>query len=264
MFSRLVASSIDLNRERSTWMILCSTVRLYRDYPWLFLLLALAVVAPWDLIKLGITGAGPFGHLRHTSFLERQPLDLLNVSLIDPLVSALHIHAAAVIGKRQRPRITAVARRGVAVLPTVAVAALIAGVAIEIGFFALVIPGLILWVRLSVVAQAAAVESGGARAALRRSWRLTRLDQGHVFGLLLVVGALVVVPSLGALALSNRSGSSPGLLALGITINTIVASFTALTTALLYFDLKARELSSPASTRAQHARHLDQAGETQP
>ena len=151
------------------WAILRSALGLYRDYPWLFLLLAFAVIAPWDLIRLGITGGGPFGHLRHASFLGRQPLDLLTLSLIDPLVSALHIHAVMVIGKGQRPRLAAVARNGLRVLPIVALVALVAGVAIEIGFLALVIPGLILSIRLSVVAQAAAVERGGVRAALRRS-----------------------------------------------------------------------------------------------
>jgi small basic protein len=256
-----VAPSIDLSRERSVWAILRSTLSLYRDYPWLFLLLALAVIAPWDLIKLGITGAGPFGHLNHTSFLGRQSLDLLNVSFIDPLVSALHIHAVVAIGKGQRPRLAAVARSGVRVLPTVGIAALAAGVAIPIGFLALVIPGLILWIRLSVVAQTAAVEQGGVRAALRRSWRLTRFDQGHIFGLLLVVGVLVSGSSLGGYALGSGSGSNAGALALGVAINTIVASFTALTTALLYFDLQARELSPRHPREHQYARDLDPASD---
>jgi hypothetical protein len=255
-----VAPSIDLSRERSVGTILRSTLALYRDYPWLFLLLALAVIAPWDLIKLGITGVGPFGHLRHTSFLERQPVNLLDIAIIDPLVSALHIHAVVAIGKGQRPHLTAVAWNGMRVLPTVGIAALAAGVAIEIGFLALVIPGIVLWVRLSVVAQAAAVEQAGVRAALRRSWRLTRFDQRHVFGLLLVVGVLVSGPSLGALALINGSGSSPGVFALGVVVNTVVASFTALTTALLYFDLQARELHPRRPREHQYARDLDPVG----
>lgn len=258
--SHSAVSSIDLDRERSTWTILRSTAKLYRDYPWLFLLLALAVIAPWDLIKLGITGAGPFGTIRHASFLGRQALDLLNLSLIDPLVSALHIHAVVTIGNGQRPRLTTVAKRGVAVLPTVALAALIAGVAIDIGVLALVIPGLILWVRLCVVAQTAAVEPGSVRAALKRSWRLTRLDQGHILGLLLLVATLVAVPYFGTRAISTGSSSSIGVVALEIAINTITASFTALTTALLYFDLKARELTPGA----QRSRQLDPATEPQP
>jgi hypothetical protein len=237
------APTIDLGRERSTWTILRYTGRLYRDYPWLFLLLAAAVIVPWDLLKLGIAGAAPFGNIHHASFLEREPLDLLNLSVIDPLVSALHIHAVIGIGRGQRPRLTAVAKRGVAALPTVAVAALIAGVAIEIGILALVIPGIVLWVRLCVVAQAAAVEPGGVRAALSRSWRLTRLDQGHILGLLLLVAVLVAVPYFGVRALSTGNDSNIGVLALEIALHTIVASFTALTTALLYFDLKARELA---------------------
>jgi hypothetical protein len=39
-----------------------------------------------------------------------------------------------------------------------------------------------------------------------------------------------------------ESGStSPGAVALGIAVNTIVASFAALVLAILYFDLRARE-----------------------
>jgi hypothetical protein len=253
---------IDLSRERSTGAILHSTVSLYRDYPWLFLLLALAVIAPWDLVKLAITGAGPFGHLPHTSFLARQSLDLLNLSLIDPLVSALHIHAVATIGNGERPHLSTVAKRGLAVLPTVAVVALVAGVGMEIGFFALLIPGFILWVRLSVAAQTAAVEPGGVRTALRRSWHLTRHDQGHILGLLLFVAVLVAGSSLAAFTLSTGTGSSPGAVALGIALNTIIASFTALTTALLYFDLQARETRPRHPHEYQHTRDLDPIGET--
>ena len=121
------------------------------------------------------------------------------------------------------------------------------------------IPGIVLWIRLIVVAQAAAIEQAGVRPALRRSWQLTRPHQGHILGLILVVGALVVGVSLGVFALTTGSGSSPGALALGIAVNTIVTSFTALTTAVLYFDLLARELNT-APRRApehQHLRDLD-------
>jgi hypothetical protein len=242
-------ATIDLSRDRSAAEIVRSTLSLYGDYPWLFLILAVVVMAPWDLAKLAVTGIGPLGHTSHVGFLERESLGLLDLLLISPLISAMHVQAVVVIGDAQRPRLGAVASKGLRVLPVVGVAALIAGVGVEIGFFALVIPGIVLWIRLLVVPQAAAIERNGVRDALRSSWRLTRDHGSHTFGLLLAM----VIPTLGVVlgvrALDVGSSTSAGNVALGIAVNTIIASFTALVTALLYFDLLARQ----EQTRAVHA-----------
>jgi hypothetical protein len=233
-------ASIDLSRDRSAAEIVRCTLGLYGDYPWLFLILALVVMAPWDLAKLAVTGIGPLGHTKHVGFLERESLELLDLLFVGPLISAMHVQAVVAIGDGQRPRLGAVAAKGLRVLPVVGVAALIAGVGVEIGFLALVIPGIVLWIRLSVVPQAAAIERDGVRNALRSSWRLTREHGSHIFGLLLVFGILAVGVVLGATALDAGTSTSAGSVALGIAVNTIIASFTALATALLYFDLRAR------------------------
>ncbi len=226
--------------------ILRSTLRLYGEYPWLFWTLALAVMAPWDLAKLAITGVGPFGHAHHEGFLERESIALLGATLIVALISALHVHAVVVIGEGRRPRLGSVAWSGVRVLPIVGAAAVIADAGTELGFLALAIPGIVLWIRLIVVAQAAAIEQTGVRQALRRSWQLTRGRERHVLGLILVVGVPVGTVGVGAVLLTNGSGTSAGAAALGIVINTLVASFSALTTALLYFDLLARQEETQA------------------
>jgi len=249
------AYSIDLSRERSTWGILRSTLQLYSDYPWLFWTLALAVMAPWDFAKLAITGVGPFGHAHHEGFLERESLQLVGATLIVALISALHVHAIVAIGEGRRPRLGSVAWHGVRVLPIVGAAAVIADAGTELGFFALLIPGIVLWIRLIVVAQAAAIEQAGVRPTLRRSWQLTRGHEWHVFGLILVVVVPVGTVGVGALLLTNGSGTSAGAMALGILINTVFASFSALTTALLYFDLLARE-PNPVPQRAPEYQHL--------
>lgn len=101
---------IDLACRRSAGQIIRSTLRLYGDYPWLFLVLAAAVVAPWELVRLAVTGGGPFGHIHHESFLERQSLTLIDL-LISPLISAMHVHAVAVIGERQHARLGSSGRR---------------------------------------------------------------------------------------------------------------------------------------------------------
>jgi hypothetical protein len=238
--------SVDLGRSRSVGQILRSTLALYTAYPWLFLVLAAAVMAPWDLVKLLITGHGPLGHAHHESFVEAQSLQLFDLVLIGPLIPALHAQAVVVIGDGVRPRLGSVASKGMRALPVVAIAAGLAGIAIEIGFFALLIPGILLWVRFSVVAQAAAIEQQGIRAAWRRSRQLARNHERHIFGLLLAIGLLTVGVVLGAFALTTGGATSPGAVALGIAIDTVLASLTALATALLYFDLLARQTEAPA------------------
>jgi hypothetical protein len=242
--------AIDLDEARSVGDIVRSTLRLYSDYPWLFWTLALAVMAPWDLARLAITGAGPYGHAHHEGFLERESLQLIGATLIVALISALHVHAIVVIGEGRRPRLGNVTWHGVRVLPIAGAAAVIAAVGTDLGFFALLIPGIVLSIRLIVVAQAAAIEQAGVRPALRRSWQLTRGHERHVLALGLGVGVPLGAVSVGALVLTTGNGASAGALAIGIIVNTIFASFTALTTALLYFDLRSRQDETPDRQQA--------------
>jgi hypothetical protein len=242
------APTIDLQRSRSLGEILRSTLKLYGDYPWLFLILAAAVMVPWDLIKLVITGHGPLGRVHNEGFLEEQSLSLVALLLVSPLISAMHVHAVVVIGDRRRPRLSTVAWAGVRVLPMVGVAAGIAGVAISIGFLLLVIPGIVLWIGLAVVAQAAAVERRGVRAAWRRSWELSRDHGSHIFAVLIAIALPFAIVEVGIRrGLDSGTGSSPGALALGMAIDTLVASVTALVGALLYFDLVNRQREAYAA-----------------
>lgn len=77
------ASLIDLDRERSIGEILRATLVLYRAFLLLFLILAAAVIVPYDLGVLALTGHGPFGSA-HDSFVVRQLLTVLGFSLISP------------------------------------------------------------------------------------------------------------------------------------------------------------------------------------
>jgi hypothetical protein len=86
--------------------------------------------------------------------------------------------------------------------------------------------------------------------ALRRSGELTRGNYLHILGLLIVTWVLAggVTLAAGAIPLGSTTGAAS--VALGIVVRTITASFTALTVALLYFDLRARSrgmTAAPAS-----------------
>lgn len=234
--------SVDLTRPLSVGEVLVTTLRLYARYPLLFAALGLIVVAPYELIVLALTDASTIGG--KTTATTTLILTLVDLALIGPLISALIVQAVRLSGEGQRPTLLGVLRRGLVVLPVVAAAEIIAGIGIFIGVIAFIIPGLILAVRLAVVAQAAAVERTDWPGALRRSVELTR---GHFFHVLAVVVVLTVVNSLLTFAAGAAfSGGGHALeVAAVIIIVAISRSFSALGTAVLFFDLLARQQVRP-------------------
>jgi hypothetical protein len=253
--------AIDVERSRSLGEILGAALSVYRRYPVLFAVLALGVMAPYDLGVLAITGSAPLGGGASRGAGVLFVLSLLRLSLIGPLVSALHMSAVMSIGRGETPRVGPVAMRGLLVLPIVAAAEIVASLGIAVGFAALIVPGVLLSLRWAVVAQAAAVDREGWMPSLRRSGELTDGHYGHVFGLLAVTGVLSFAVRLGARAILAGNASGFASVLLGVAVDTVLASFVALTLALLYLDLNAR-LANPPSVRRQareygHLRDLD-------
>jgi hypothetical protein len=248
--------TFDLERSRSLGEILKGAAVLYRRFPWLFAVLAFGVILPWQLAVLAVTGYGPL-HRGHEALLTSFLVEALRNNLIGPLISALHIYAVVEIGKGRRPRLATVARHGLLVLPVVAAAEIVANIGIALGSM-LVIPGIILALRWSVVAQAAAAERIGWSDALSRSGELARGHYGHVFVVFLTGGLLAFALVLAVRLAPLGDSSGAGSVAAGIALNTFTASFAALTIALLYFDLRARPGNAPAAPREHpHLRDLD-------
>lgn len=220
------------------WGVIGAALTLYRRHPMLFLMLALGVIAPFDLAVLALTHHGPLDQT-HGSEAVAFIVELLTFSLIGPLISALHVHAVVLIGEGERPRIAEVALRGLRVLPVVAAAEIMATLGIGVGFVLFILPGVLLACRWSVVAQAAAIENEGWLPALRRSGALASGKYLHVLGVLIACGIISFAITLAAAATAG-SGSGPGSVVLGIAAHTVAASLTALITAILYFDLRSR------------------------
>ena len=202
--------------------------------------LALGVIAPYELAVLAATGSSSLASGRHASPGVSLLLSLLDYVLVAPLISALHIHAVVVIAEGKRPRLSEVALRGLRVLPVVAAAVIVADLGIALGLVALIIPGVLLMLRWSVVAQVAAVDHEGWLPSLSRSRALTSGYYWHILGLLLVTGLLITGVAFGARAIPAGSGSGVVSVLLAISVHTVTASFSALTLAILYFDLRAR------------------------
>jgi hypothetical protein len=123
-------------------------------------------------------------------------------------------------------------------LVTLFVAGILAGVGIAVGLIALVVPGLFLLTRWSVVTPVVVLEKLGAMDALRRSWELVRGNGWTVFGVV-VVTLLLALLAHGVFAavflflpdfLRNWIG--------GLIANSIVTPFIALAWTTMYFHLR--------------------------
>jgi hypothetical protein len=230
---------LDVLRPRSVAQILGAALSLYRRYPVLFIVLALVVTAPYELIVLAALGTAPIGG-RSDKASAALILLLVDVALVAPLIAALYAQAVVSIARGEKPNLVTVASRVGRVLPVVVAAQIVAGIGVGVGFLAFIIPGLYLLIRWAVVAQAAAVEHTDWMGALRRSGELVRGNYAHVFGVVVVTLAVNLGLGEAAGAISgNQTGA--GDVIIGIAVGTIARSFAALVTAILYFDLLARE-----------------------
>jgi hypothetical protein len=232
-------ATIAIERPRSIAGLLGATVDLYFRVPILFLALAAIVVVPYELAVLAVTGAGPLA-VGRTGFVTSNLVSIADYFLATPLISAFHVHAVREAAEGRRPRLVTTLRQSLSTLPIVAIAAGVGWVGITIGLFALVVPGILLLARWAVVAQTAALEPGGWTDALRRSAALTEGERWHSFGLVITAGLISMVPWLGLSAAFGHKSTTVGSFAAGTALQILIRSFSALTTALLYFDLKAR------------------------
>jgi hypothetical protein len=98
----------------------------------------------------------------------------------------------------------------------------------------------ILALRWAVVAQVAAIEQTDWPGALRRSGLLTSRNYLRILAILVCVALVnLTLTRIGAAVIGT--GTNAPDVAAGLVIAVLVSSFQALTTAVLYFDLRARE-----------------------
>lgn len=230
--------NVDFRRGKPAGAVIADALRCYAAYPVLFAELTLTVVLPYGVLVYLIAGAGLLGPGRGSAS-STVVVGLLDVLLVGPLISALHIHALTEIAEGATPRVADVFTRGLRVLAVVTAAQVVAGIATAIGFVFLIIPGLLLLARWGVVAQVAAVQRTDWLGALRGSAELTAGSYLHVLGVLISVGLInaVITQLIGAVIINSAIGLQ---VVLGILIETATLSFGALTGAMLYFDLRGR------------------------
>ncbi len=122
------------------------------------------------------------------------------------------------------------------------------GIGVGIGFFLVIIPGLILLTFWSVGAPAIVVEGAGPIEAFGRSWRLVRGDAWSVFAALLVILLIVIAIRivLSAIAIPISDGA---IVIASIISSVITAPIFALAVSVMYFDLGGgRAAAAPPSS----------------
>jgi hypothetical protein len=122
------------------------------------------------------------------------------------------------------------------------------GIGVGIGFFLVIIPGLILITFWSVGAPAIVVEGAGPIEAFGRSWRLVRGDAWSVFAALLVILLIVIAIRivLSAIAIPISDGA---IVIASIISGVITAPIFALAVSVMYFDLGGgRAAAAPPSS----------------
>lgn len=132
------------------------------------------------------------------------------------------------------------------VLPLIGLSLLV-GVGIMIGLILLIVPGLILWTVWAVAAPSLVIERGGVLAAMRRSRQLVSGHGWQVFGVILVVLVLALLAAILVGVLASGLGNG-GVAVVQWAANVIVAPFTALVSAVLYFSLRRLHGEAPPPT----------------
>lgn len=123
------------------------------------------------------------------------------------------------------------------VLPLIGVA-ILAGIAIAIGFFLLIVPGLILLTIWAVIAPVIVVEHSGVMDSFGRSRELVRGNGWQVFGVIFVVFLITAVVGAILGAIGAGISDSVGMRILfNLIASTLTAPIAALAAATIYFRL---------------------------
>jgi hypothetical protein len=183
-------------------------------------------------------------------------LNVGDYALAIPLVSAFHLYAVEDVREGREPDLASVFRRCFGRLRILSPAVGLTWIAISLGFLALIVPGVLLAIRWAVVAQTGALEATSWRDALDRSTKLTGRDEGHVFWLLLLLFLITAIPT-GFHFVAFGAVTTIGSVVVSIALEVLTASFTALATAFLYYDLTARFRLAPARSARIPARYLE-------
>lgn len=238
---------LDLTRRRDAWGLISTAFEVWWAHLSVFVLLAAIAVFPAIFLLDGVWS----GHLADPD--AAAPLEATIGSsiiiglLVTPLVTAMHVLVVVELGRGEHPSIGRAVAEGLKILPWVAVAVLLYGLAVVLGLALLIVPGIFVAVACYFAAQATVVDGARGLGALRHSWALVKGCWWRTLGIVILLGitaAILALPLGYATQIVGALSDNGPLYVLGNAIaQTVSLSFTGLAGTLLFFDLKARQES---------------------
>ena len=240
---------LQLRQPRDVGALFRDSLRVFIAHAWMFILLSAVVMVPVEIIVEGI-GLD----MLTSSYDESPPLvesiapTVVGFLVVTPIITAICIYALHSIAAGERPSARKVFVAGFEAFTPLFGAVALAALGIALGFAALFVPGLYLFVRWYFVPQAVVIDGASGPAALTRSTRVVEGLWWRTFGLVVLANLAVAVPALLLLEPFNAIAASTDR-ALWALVGTIVTTsvttpFVALYSTLLYYDLVARPTSA--------------------
>lgn len=260
-------SRYDIQRQRrDPTELLAAATKIWLTKPSVFILAALVVVLPIEILFTGILGGG-FSDPEGTPTELWGAIDQVVVGFFGlALITAAHARAVVALAAGEPVNTFSALRLGGGTFWTVFAAAIIYSVVTVLGFFALIIPGIWVMVAGMFSAQVAALTRTGPIASFSSSVALVRAaGWWRSFGYSLLVGILGVVAASVVSVVPMLIGDASGdaaiagplyVLGLGIAL-ALFYSWTALVTTLLYFSWRAKVGEPWAAAPASDAPDLD-------
>jgi hypothetical protein len=141
----------------------------------------------------------------------------------------------------------------------VAVASILAAIGIEIGFFLIIVPGLILLTFWSLIVPEIVIGGSGAFDSFGRSWRTVRGYAWHVFGTYIIVFLILVLAQVVLRAILFALPNVGRSFIADLVAGGLVAPFIAAVVTLIYYRLTAAhgEQAEPAQPGAGYGPYGD-------
>ena len=160
-----------------------------------FSLIALVIGIPYIVVGFSDSGSIDPAMIEQTGQIPSGFWAMAAIGFLIYLLTYMLTQSAIVFGtfqdlRGQRASTAACLARGLATLPPVVVAALLASIGVAIGSMLLLIPGIILMLMWWVLVPVLVVEGGGIMDSFGRSRDLTRGHRWGILGLLLIVGVV--------------------------------------------------------------------------
>jgi len=244
-------------RQMGIGELLDAAIKLYRA-EWKTLMLIVAIVlVPVSFIEAFATRTlpGPFTEAPLPAppdaffgpFIAGAIHTGITVLFVNTFLTAAVARAASNIYLGEAVALGPIYRFAVTKVHSILWISLLSLLAALLGLILLVIPGIIVFVRLSFASTVLVVERKKGRKALGRSWNLAKGHFWRLFGALLlanimagVIASILAIP--GSLAGAAVGPQGWPLTALGDSLASVLTTpFLTLITVLLYFDLRIRK-----------------------